>query len=167
MTSTNAGMRRPIGHLVLLLLFVLFIAATGMVSRSGHRIQDEANEDGERVKLERTPLAPKKARGSMVVNVGATDEDITRIKYKGSVRSLAQGRFIYRIWLWDGFDDVKIPLTKFRVDGDGPTRFSGVRRIQNIERFDQVVVTRQRTRGSEVERDPRIMLVGEIAVLAN
>lgn len=168
MTSTSAGSRPLMARLALLLLVVLFIAATGMISRSGHRIQDEANGNGEeRVKLQRTPLAPKKARGSMVIDVGATDEDITRIHYKGSARSLAKGRLVYRIWLWDGFDDVKIPLTRFRVDQDGTARFSGTRRVQNIERFDQVVVTRQRTRGSEVERDPRIVLVGEMAVLAN
>ncbi len=167
MTSTSADNRTPIARLALLLLLVLFVAATGMVGKSGHRFQDEADGDGERVVLERTPLAPKKARGSMVIDVGATDEDVSRVRSRGSVRSLAKGSMIYRVWLWDGLENVKVPLTSFRVNRDGPTRFSGVRRIRNIERFDQVVVTRQRTTGSEEEREPRIVLVGEVALLAN
>lgn len=150
--------------LVISLLLCLVLASP---ASAGHRFQDEAEGGADRVKLERTPLAPKKARGSMVIDVGATNNDISRLKYRGSIHSLAKGRFIYRIWLWDGFDEVKVPLTSFRADADGVTGVSGTRRVWSIERFDQVVVTRERTAGTEEEREPRIMLVGEVALLAN
>lgn len=167
MTSAGNSRRLRVLRLALLLLVALFIVAAGAASQAGHRIQDEAEGEAESVKLERTPLAPKKAGGSLDFNIGATDEDISRIRYKGSVHSLNRGRVIYRIWLWDGLEDVKIPLRRFRVDQDGSARISGTRRILNIERFDQVVVTRQRTTGPEKEREPRIVLVGEVALLAN
>ena len=59
------------------------------------------------------------------------------------------------------------PTASFRADLDGPIRFSGTRRVRSVERFDQIVVPRQRASGSEEEREPRIMLVDDVDLLAN